>query len=256
VNPFPSDRILQHMGFFSDQDGIVRRFINEGSNWNEHLKNTKSFIELCVKDACPKNIAVLGSGWMLDVPLDFLAEHCDNVFLFDIRHPRQVVHRFRNLKNISFINQDITGGAIEFVYKTMDKRRPKPEELNHFIPDGFSSKVSIDYVVSVNILNQLDILLLEYLRKFSLPDSFSAEKFRSNIQLAHINSLLKNKLCLITDYEELLYDNADQLLKTNSLLYTHIPEGKMREEWIWKFDSQMTYYPNQKTYFKVQAIQF
>lgn len=243
------------MGYFDDQEGIVRRFINEGSNWNEHLKNTKQFIEKSISKVNPGNVAVLGSGWMLDIPLEFLSENCSKVFLYDVRHPRQIVHRYRYFSNVSFVNQDITGGAIQEVYSIMDKRKPDFEKLNQLKNTGFSSSEPIDYVVSVNVLNQLDILILEYLRKNSLPKDFSLIKMRTEIQEGHIRSLKAGKSCLITDYEELVYDASDKLLKTNSLLFAQIPDATGREEWIWKFDTQMTYYPTMKTFFKVLAIE-
>lgn len=255
MNPFPSESILKRMGYFDDQEGIVRRFINEVGNWNEHLKNSKDFIENFVLATQAKKIAVLGSGWMLDIPLEFLSENCNHVYLFDIRHPRQIIHRYRHLKNISFISQDITGGIIETVYEIMNRRKPDFELLNHLEKPGFTTSEPIDAVISVNILNQLDILLLEYIRKFDVPEYFSTNTMRKAIQEAHIQSLFNFNSCIISDYEEIIYDKDDNLLHTNSLLFTNLPEGKTKNEWIWKFDTQMSYYQNHKTSFKVMAIQ-
>jgi hypothetical protein len=255
LNPFPSDKILKRMGYFDDQEGIVRRFINEGSNWTEHIKNTKDFIEKFVSKTKNCNVAVLGSVWMLDVPLEYLAENCNHVYLFDIRHPRQIIHRYRQLKNISFICQDVTGGTVEEVYNIMDTRKPDYDQLNNLERCGFSTSEPIDLVVSVNILNQLDILVLEYIRKFRIPEHFSTNTLRSTIQEAHIQSLKEGISCIISDYEEILYDKSDNLAHSNSLLFTKLPDGAYKAEWIWKFDTQMTYYPNYKTFFKVLAIQ-
>jgi hypothetical protein len=109
--------------------------------------------------------------------------------------------------------------------------------------------------VSVNILNQLDNLILEYLRKFPLPEKSLIERLQRNIQSSHIQSLLNYNSCLVTDYEELIYDEAGKLVATNSLLYTELPIFRQKKEWLWNFDTRMTYYPGRKTIFKVIAIQ-
>jgi hypothetical protein len=256
VNSFPSDSILKRMGYFDDQEGIVRRYIEEGSNWDEHLKKSKAYIEKFIAESKPDKVAILGSGWLLDVPIGFLSEHCSKVYLFDIRHPRQIMHRHRNLLNVSYISQDISGGVIESVYSILSDKRPDFDKLNEISPPCFSTSESIDCVISVNILNQLDILLLEYIRKFPASSGFTFTELRRSIQESHIQSLQNYNSCLISDYEELVFDAENELLQTNSLLFTTVPPGKNREDWIWKFDTKMTYYPNRKTYFNVMAIQF
>lgn len=255
MNPFPSDKILKRMGYFDDQEGIINRYINEESNWLSHLSKTKEFIIRSVQKIQPENIAVLGSGWLLDVPYEFLAGNCKNVFLYDIRHPRQIVHKLKKYRNINLINYDITGGAIEEVYTIMNSSNPTVTSLNEIEIPGFVLNEPIDYIVSVNILNQLDNLILEYIRKFAFPDKSAIEILQRNIQLAHISSLLKSNSCLITDYEELLYDRTGKLVSANPLLFCNLPSANYTKEWLWNFDTQMTYYPNRTTIFKVIALQ-
>ena len=255
MNSFPSDKILKRMGYFNDQEGIIRRYIDEEFNWNEHLQKSKSFIKKCIEEVKPQNVAVLGSGWLLDVPLDFLVESCNRVFLFDIRHPRQITHKYRGEKKIKFINQDVTGGSIEEVYEILKHNKSDLNKLDTITKAGFTASEPIDYIISVNILNQLDILILEYIRRFSLPENLNMDRLRKIIQEAHIASLKKSASCLITDFEEMIYDKDNELIKTNSLLFTELPAYRKREDWIWKFDTQMTFYPNRRTFLKVLAMQ-
>ncbi len=243
------------MGYVDDQEGIMRRYIEEEGAWNEHLNNSRRFIRQCISDTKPENIAVLGSGWLLDVPIDFLVENCSNLYLFDIRHPSQVQHKLKGKKNIHFISCDITGGAIYSVYNCLSTGKATLEEVESIIVPGFSTPEPVDYLISVNILNQLDILLIEYLRRFPDVKANNLFNLRKKVQESHINKLQPDTACLITDYEEQLYASDDILSKSNSLLFTDLPKGKREEEWIWRFDSQMTYYPGYKTNFKVKAIQ-
>lgn len=241
------------MGFAGDQEGILQRYLYEAANWQPHLLNTKRYIEEFVSVTCPENVAVLGSGWLLDVPLDFLARQCRQVYLFDIRHPRQVVHKYKKTNNVHFVTQDITGGLIEQVYRIMSGKPQMFEALNQLSSPGFSTFEPIDSVISVNVLNQLDVLITEYLRRFKLPQSFNALNFRSNIQAAHLLSLPVGGSCLVTDVEEKVFNASHEPIETNPLIFVPLPDGKNHREWLWMFDTQMTYYENRITYFKVIA---
>lgn len=253
TNPFPSDKIIRRMGYPNDQEGIMRRYINEEGNWNEHLNKSKAYIRQCIAKHKPESVAVLGSGWLLDVPLDFLSENCKSVYLYDIRHPRQVIQKIKSCPNIEAINMDVSGGAIECVYNHLNAR--DFDSVSNLPKLRFTPVKPVDYTISLNLLNQLDILIVEYLRKFPQVADEAVLQLRKKLQLAHLNSLSADKSCLITDYEELIYDRTDNLVGSSSIVFNKFPNGKNVEEWIWKFDGQMTYYPNRKTYFKVKAME-
>lgn len=240
------------MGLSGDQDGIMERYINEEGYWNEHLNNSKGFIQRVVEEIKPKSIAVLGSGWLLDVPVEFLLDNCERIFFYDIRHPRPIVHRYAKIDKIEFVNMDITGGAIQYIYEQIKAK--KYMEITDVPECGFQPVQPVDLVISLNVLNQLDILIVEYLRRFSKVLSDDVLLLRKKIQLAHLNSLLADTSCLISDFEESLYDRTGSLVEKRSLVFTCLPEGKYNEEWIWKFDNRMTYYPNRTTHFKVKAV--
>ena len=53
----------------------------------------------------------------------------------------------------------------------------------------------VDYIISLNILNQLDILLVDYLKKSSIYDEEELKFFRGRIQKSHIDSLIPVKSC-------------------------------------------------------------
>lgn len=253
-NPFPSKKILKRMDFFTDQAGIMNRYIQEKENWDAHLINSKKFIVQCLKDKNPSSIAVFGSGWLLDVPMEYLLESCSDIYLIDIKHPNQVLHKYRQEKKVHFIHADITGGAIERVYHIMKSQNDISKSLVEMNPPEIKFDFSIDFSISVNVMCQLDILILEYIRKFKFENETTFKTLRQNIQKGHIQTLLTSDSCLITDVEELVYNRTNELIETNTVLYTELPKSIQSEEWIWKFDSHMTYYYNRKTYFKVKGI--
>ncbi len=253
----PSRKILKKMEFLKDQEGIMTRYISEEGSWEDHLKHTKEYITDVVKKIKPETISILGSGWLLDVPIEFLAANCKKIYLYDIHHPAQIRHKLRQHKNVVFVECDLTGGfiyetfnAVELFRKTKKKIPVENLKMNNFIPEP-----ETDYTISVNLLNQLDILLIDYLEKFSIYSDTEIGRIRTNIQQVHINSLKPGQALLITDYQEILYDEDNKQTDKHSLVYTELPAGKNKKYWDWDFDTNMTYYAGKKTKFRVVGIE-
>ncbi len=253
LNIFPSKQIVKRMGLSGDQNGIMSRYVNEEGNWISHLNNTKNYIRDIVEKKNPEIVGILGSGWLLDVPIDYLTEKCKKVLLFDIRHPKPILNRYKKNSNVEFITLDLTGGLIEYTYYAI-KRKIK-SALNNLPEALVNFPEEIDYLFSVNLLNQLDILIVEYLIKYGIFNDDDISLLRKSIQTNHIKSLPRCKSAIITDFEENLYDRTNQIKDIRSLIFTDFPNGTNYKEWIWKFDTKMMYYPNRITHFKVKALE-
>jgi hypothetical protein len=252
-----SKSILRRMNYLSDQKGIVSRFINQEGAWDNHLANTKDYIINFLNDRKPESVAILGSGWLLDVPLEYLSEHMKRVMLVDIDHPPQIKHKIRKFANMELVVADISGGGILEVFnlvreykKTGIKRDPVKIELQ-----GLSLMKKTDCIVSLNILNQLDMLLADYLKKFRIYGYNELNNLRKRIQKFHIDSLVPERSCLITDYEEEVYDPDGTLSSRKDLLHTDLPQAKNKKKWKWFFDSSGSYYPGKKVVFNVVALE-
>lgn len=248
-------RALKKMGFFGDQDGIVSRYTREKQNWDKHLEKAKSFILASAENAEKDSIAVLGSGWLLDVPINELAERFTDVYLYDIRHPQQIKHRLRNVSNIHFIEQDLTGGVINEIYAKCKNAPKKKPELLPLTSPRLNLGKTFDLTVSLNLLNQLDILIVEYIRqKFEYTDQ-QLLAFRKAIQESHL-SFLKDQpvACLISDCDESVRNNESEAIAWNKpLVHCELPGGSISDEWIWEFDHSGYYYDNKTVDFRVQA---
>lgn len=248
-------RIYRKLGFFMDQSGIMRRYLREKEDWKDHLENTKSFILKCAADKGKKDAAILGSGWLLDVPLAELSKQFDRVWLFDIFHPKQVITGTQKFTNVTLISTDISGFALSVYKNTRLNKLFKP-----FDPDMMKSEFDFDlsvfdFVVSCNILNQLDIILMDYLKKRRKLKASVDFYLRKKIQDVHINMLPKGKSCLISDMEELWVDENKRVKEQKTLVYTDKLSLKdVEDKWIWKFDNHFSYHTDFKTWFNVVAI--
>jgi hypothetical protein len=248
--------VLRKMGFLSDQEGIINRYIREEGAWDPHLNKTRKFILDSVKGKTIQTIAVLGSGWLLDVPLEELTEQYEKVLLIDIFHPPQIVHKAKAYLNVKLIDEDLTGGTVQDVYSLVRsfKRSGKKKSIEKIVCSEFKPEYKVDYYVSVNLLNQLDILIIDYLKKYNIYSDKELLELRRHIQKCHLDSLPFGKSCMITDYEEWLF-KEDFLEKKNPLIYIKLPDGKRKTTWEWEFDTKMEYNKGRKTVFNVVAIE-
>ncbi len=250
---------LSKMKYLSDQKGIINRYIREKDGWNEHNNQCKKFILKSAESKVKGKALILGSGWLLDVPVEELSRQFEEVVLIDIKHPPQVLKKIEQYENVWVKKADITGGLIDYVFNTIksDKKDKTKTLLTAGALFSYSLPAAADFVVSLNVMTQLNILLTDYMKSSKLYTDGELQQFALQVHESHVNILPKEKSCLITEYEEELYDENDQLLGVNPLIFVDLPKSKLAEtKWKWKFDSSMTYREDAKTWFNVVAIDF
>jgi len=232
----------------TDQKGIINRYFNENENWNNHLQNSKDYILNCLPDQNLDNLAVLGSGWLLDVPIDELLKRTKKLTLIDIHHPKEIINKYKHNQQITFCTVDLTNGLVEAAKSSKTftdflKFQKTAKPLINF--DNYS------FVISLNLLNQLDILLCDLLMKrFNIKEDELLD-IRKSIQTNHLKSLQKGKSCVITDYEEINYINSIADGVTKSLIFADLSNLKIEKDWLWTFDTHKTYKKKNYTTFKV-----
>lgn len=243
------------MGYFDDQEGIMRRYIREADQWKQHLENTKAAILMAASSKKKRKLAILGSGWLLDVPIDELSAMFEQVWLFDIKHPAQVTRKIKQYANVQMTETDISGFAVDIF--NMVAKESKPQFFMDTVKPMFDFDLNdFDFVVSCNVLNQLDILLLDYI-KSSIKISLNMEtQLRKLIQQTHINLLPKSRSCLVSDIEELAVDKDNKIIQRKALVHIELSDKNIEKEWIWHFDNHFTYKANSNTWFKVVTLNF
>ena len=180
----PRKKILRGMGYLRDQDGIMNRYLREKGGWNPHLSRTRDFINGAFKGLPVKSIAVLGSGWLLDLPMEEMTHRYERIFLVDIHHPPQVRKKTEGMDRVELSEADLTGGAIEQIWEyTRSRRKPGNGRLtDHIVLAPPIPHIQADALVSLNLINQLDILLCDYLEKAGRLREISLDPLRSMIQ--------------------------------------------------------------------------
>jgi hypothetical protein len=202
-------------------------------------------------------LTVLGSGWLLELPIAEIIENTGNVCLIDIIHPPEVVSQAGSIGNVQLIEQDLTGGLIEEVWKKVSSHSifGKPLSIEDlFIPE-FKPESDPGMIISLNILTQLETMLVRYLRKKSRISDEEMFKFRKAIQNRHIDFISKYRSVLITDCEEIITNKSGEGKMVPTLL-AEIPQFTDKEEWTWNFDSKGADYYNSRSVMRILAVTF
>jgi hypothetical protein len=246
--------MLRKMGYLRDQRGIINRYLREGKNWEPHLHNTREFIMQSAKDKDKNMAVILGSGWLLDIPIEELASEFTHVVLYDIIQPAQVRKKTESFSNVKLKEADLTGGLVDFLYNYVKDKKHERLLVESLSDYAFHYPERPDFVVSCNVLTQLGTLLTEFIKKKKTFTEKEINRLEQIIQKNHLEMLPKGKSCLITDYEEELYSAEAEFAGTRPLLKVRLPENESKRNWQWKFDTYMKYRKRFATYLNVTAL--
>jgi len=250
-------RILARLGYYDYQSGLIYRHLNQEGGWDTHLEKSRDYIMRMIAHFRPEKITVLGSGWLLDLPVAEIIEQTGNLTLVDIVHPPEVIKQAGAYKNVTLIEADVTGGLIEEVWNkaggiSLFKKQVKVNEI--VIPEYKTNTVQ-GFVISLNLITQLESLLVDFLKKRIKATEEDYAAFRTEIQKKHLEFLMKQRSVLITDYEEIFTSRSGETKIVPTLL-TQLPEGNFSEEWTWNFDLQGADNYNSTSLMKVIAKSF
>jgi hypothetical protein len=200
-------------------------------------------------------VTILGSGWLLDLPLPEMMEKVSKICLVDIIHPPDVRNQVRDYAKVELIEQDVTGGLIAEVWEKTGKYSfmKRLKSLEGIVIPEYCPAEDPGMIISLNILTQLESLLIDFIKKRSKISEDVFRLFRSDIQKKHLDFLMKYRSVLISDYAEVI-TNKSGISKTIPTLYTDLPIGSDREEWIWNFDKSGGDLYNSRSQFKVVAL--
>jgi hypothetical protein len=250
-------RILRKVGFNADSQGIINRYIHVGGAWDEHLTRTKNFVLKTLAGKKISDLAVLGSGWLLDLPIDELAGMVGHVWLYDLVHPSQIIHRLQQYSNVTALKADITGGVVSnSFYAVREYKRhglkTSPEEL---CSATFQPKIRHDFIISLNILSQLGQLITDYLKQNIPYNGEETDRVVFLLQQSHLQLLSAGRAILVTDVQESAYSSAGKNTASKELIKCPLPITAPTESWEWQFDPLGEYVPGTTTTMKVRAYQ-
>jgi hypothetical protein len=247
------ENIYRRMGYFSDQKGIWNRYNREKKFWDEHIRKThQTILGFCAKTGKNK-IAILGSGWLLDVPLAELKELFQEIYLIDIRHPETLIRQYQS-ERVKFITMDISGFVMPVYQMSRQNSVITKGLVDGLKPDFSMTFETFDCIISCNILDQLDDLIIDYLQKNNIISTESEQRLRTRIQNEHIHQLPSGKSLVITDISEAVINENDEVITSRNVLLCRTNALERVCEWDWKFDNLGRYHDQGNTRFHVGAF--
>ena len=188
----PSSKLARQMGFLYESIAMSARAKRCHSDWQPHYQNCRLAIEQAVSSCETKRkVLIFGAGTLQDVPLNQLSKAFDQVLLVDMVMTRDARHLIKPYHNIELIEADVTESL----------HRLQAGILKIESPKAWLNDETIDLVVSLNLITQLPLLPVRWLKqKFHINDH-QADQLGQGLIKAHLLYLqsFNAHVCLIAD---------------------------------------------------------
>lgn len=233
----PCPKYLRDMGLLHELIAIESRYNRCQKNWASHLDASRNFICKNISAAKGK-VLVLGSGYLLDCPINQLTHDFAEVILVDLVHMKSVRKHYKDRANIRFIELDLTG-SLKHIYDSFEHNRANMHgskelieqfllDMPSILPDAFLDD-GIDLVISLNLTSQLPIMVLEYIEKECrklIKDDYELDTFFSERISTFAQNLIKNHILYLVNFAQA---GADVLLLTDFERKVLSEEGQILE---------------------------
>lgn len=175
----PCQAPARRLGLLAEAVAIGARHRRCRQAWRPHLERCRAAI-LEAAGRCRNHgtALVLGSGPLLDVPVEVLAQRFARVVLADAVHPLAARWRVRGLRNVRLDARDVT----ETWGDVLLGRLPGRRRLTRYLD------LAPDLVVSANCLSQLPLLPMRRLEALGLEGP-ELETFRRGVLQDHLDWL-------------------------------------------------------------------
>ena len=175
---------IKELGFGKEAIAINTRYKRCQTQWGQHLEATKSeLINIITNFGTNKNVVIMGSGSLLDIPLSELSKHTKSLTLIDIIQLKKIKKIVLKFPNVKIVERDLTDYISPFISWTEGPSYFSPPK----IPTPNFSNTNANLIISLNLISQLSIPFLNYVVKHKmekLPDSFEQD-----IINAHLSAL-------------------------------------------------------------------
>lgn len=218
------------LGYLRESIGIRSRYRRCRSAWQPHLENSRSAL-LQSLNACGnfRTALVFGSGLLLDIPLFELSRRFEKVLLVDMVHLPEARRAARRLSSVHCISCDITGflDGMEGM---------SPHNLDLPLPEIFLDDSTVDWVASVNLLSQLPLLPLDWMRvRFPETNEAILEQWSTRLMRQHLDYLatFTAPVCLLADMAQTTYGKSGEIIDQADFSMGFGLDEQVLQQWRW-----------------------
>jgi len=236
----------RRMGYLKELIATEARLRRNRATWQPHHERSRAAIVGASGRVERKGLAVVfGAGMLADIPLAELAGTFAKVRLVDVCFLRATRRAAAGFDNVEIVTCDIAGVVEAVLAGEMPESGPPP---------GITLS-DADLAISANVLSQLPLVPLDYLRR-TRPDIDDAdlETFAEGIIRSHIALLetCPGTVCLITEVEREVRD-GERLIEAVDPLRGVLPD-RAGDEWVWDIAPRPEVAPDYDVRNRVRAM--
>jgi len=224
----PGTAYARKLGYSKELIAIEARYKRNKSVWKNHLENSQNAI-IEASQNCNKKSAVmiLGAGLLYDIPLNFLIENFQKIYLVDLVFANRTQKAASNFDNITLVTHDLNGLEKQLINPKLNTL-PK---INASLP---STDIKPDLIVSANVLSQLHLAPIHLLDEKNIASDQQLYNYAKALIQAHIDLLKQQsrQVCLITDYIRITTDKNNKEGQESATLDIKLPTPD--HHWIWE----------------------
>lgn len=220
----------KRMGYLKELIAMDARHRRCRDAWAPHLEHCKNLILEAAENIPHNRVTVLGSGLLLDIPLEQLAERFDEVVLVDILHLPAASRRARMLANVRLVSSDLSGVADATWDHVLENRAGPLPAPDTGTGTGSALCADSDLVVSANLLSQLPLAPMGWVRGYSEDE---VHAFARAIIDHHLSFLgrLGARVCLLTESARQIMDGDEILQEIDPLFGATLPLSGLKWNW-------------------------
>lgn len=235
-------------GHLYESISLIEREKRCSHYWLPHRTKCKNTIlKIQTKLTDHKKVLVLGSGPLHEFPIEEMSAIFNQIDLVDVVHLKKIKNQYKHLKNVHFIEKDIT--ELESIIL-------KEKKIHNHTPTQFQN-INYDLVISANLMSQLAIHLRNFLEKKSSPklSEQQLDQFANQVSMDHFQYLTNFKcpVLLITDTETQFIGINDELLDTDRP-FINFPLPQSLDEWWWNVAPRPEYSKDYSVRMKVSVF--
>lgn len=221
----PASKMARELGYLYESIALQERFRRRKKSWQSHIAKCREATLTAVESSpAHKTMLILGSGPLLEVPMDDLLKRFERIVLADVIHPREVRVRWGKHPKVTLVELDLLGIGHELLKWTGGPLpKPHPPDLNQF---------NADFILSANCLSQLALRPRERLSK-KIAES-ELNDYCESLSTAHIAQLrtLKTAHLVIADFETRVLNSQGEILE-KSMPFFDPKTMKLQSSWTW-----------------------
>ncbi|MGZ3797388.1 MAG: hypothetical protein ACXVB1_13530 [Pseudobdellovibrionaceae bacterium] len=223
----PGDKTAKEWGYIYQNVSLKFRSRRCCKAWQSHIEASCRLIRDHLEKIQPKTIMIIGSGLLLEIPLDELLAKTEKIYLVDLVHSPEIRKLATENRKIELVEKDISG-LLGILKKGLGPFQIRSIPWSH-LPEW--NLPSVDWVISANLMSQIPLMISE-----SLPMSPEVyTKFARMVRDQHIDRLLKQApgVLLFADFETRYYAQEGQRIKTETY-QVDLKSLEYDREWLWE----------------------